>query len=172
MADWALPQKLTKDHGLVVGACGFGELTWEKLRQFNVVVLFDMSRLYEGTRDVNAVEISPEGFRRVSDLLYRFVQEGGGLYVYGVSYTHMGQGWANDSLNKFLQPLGPGAVRGSPRRTRGAAPARGPAGVVALAGSIAPTRRPAACGTTGMPSDRSRTGPGRGRWRSAATGQR
>ena len=84
VADWALPQKLAKDHGLVVGACGFGELTWDKLRQFNVVVLYDMSRLYEGTRDVNAVEISPEGFRRVSDLLYRFIQEGGGLYVYGV----------------------------------------------------------------------------------------
>jgi hypothetical protein len=106
IADWALPQELGKDHGMAVGACGFHELTWEKLRQFNAVVVFDMSRLYEGTRDVNAVEISPEGFQRVSDLLYRYVREGGGLYVYGVSFTHMGQGWANDSLNKFLRPFG------------------------------------------------------------------
>jgi hypothetical protein len=42
----------------------------------------------------------------LSDLLCRYVQEGGGLYVYGVSYTRMGQGWANDSLNKFLQWFG------------------------------------------------------------------
>ncbi len=106
LADWALPQKLTMDYGFTVGACGFNEITWEKLSQFNAVILFDMSRLYEGTRDVNAVEISPEGFKRVSDLLQRFVTEGGGLYVYGVSFTHMGQGWANDSLNKFLKPFG------------------------------------------------------------------
>ncbi len=106
LADWALPQKLSKDYGFVVGACGFGEVTWELLSKFNAVVLFDMSRRYEGTRTVNAVEISPEGFQRISDLLYRFVQEGGGLYVYGVSFTHMGQGWAADSLNRFLRPLG------------------------------------------------------------------
>ncbi|MCU0873722.1 MAG: hypothetical protein MUE50_15400, partial [Pirellulaceae bacterium] len=138
VADWALPQKLTKDHGFVVGACGFGELTWESLRQFNVVVLFDMSRLYEGTRDVNAVEISPEGVRRVSDLLYRFVQEGGGLYVYGVSYTHMGQGWANDSLNKFLQPFGAQVLfevlRDEPAEQR---QPEGQRVLYALAGSIA-----------------------------------
>jgi hypothetical protein len=79
VADWALPQKLSKDYGFVVGACGFEEVTWKKLSQFHVVILFDMSRLYEGTRDVNAVEISPEGFRRVSDLLCRYVREGGGL---------------------------------------------------------------------------------------------
>lgn len=106
LADWALPQKLAKEYGFVVGACGFEEVTWDLLSKFNAVILFDMSRRYEGTRDVNAVEISPEGFQRISDLLTRFVQEGGGLYVYGVSFTHMGQGWAGESLNRFLQPLG------------------------------------------------------------------
>ena len=48
---------------------GSEDLTWKKLSQFNAVVLFGMSRLFEGTRDVNAIEISPEGFRRISDLL-------------------------------------------------------------------------------------------------------
>jgi hypothetical protein len=139
VADWALPQKLSKDHGFVVGACGFEDLTWKKLRQFNAVVLFDMSRRYEGTRDVNAVEISPEGFRKVSDLLYRYVEEGGGLYVYGVSYTHMGQGWANDSLNKFLEQFGAQVLfevlRDEPREHR---QPDGQRVLYALAGSIAP----------------------------------
>jgi hypothetical protein len=145
VADWALPQKLSKDRGFAVGACGFEEITWNKLRQFNVVVLFDMSRRYEGTRDVNAVEISPEGFQRVSDLLYRYVREGGGLYVYGVSYTHMGQGWANDSLNRFLQRFGAQVLfevlRDEPREQR---QPEGQRVLYALAESIA--SHPAASG--------------------------
>ena len=106
LADWALPRKLAKDYGLVVGACGFEDVTGDLLAKFNAVVLFDMSRINEQTRDVNAVEISPEGFKRISDLLYKYVQAGGGLYVYGVSFTHMGQAYACDTLDKFLQPLG------------------------------------------------------------------
>ncbi|HEY3396822.1 MAG TPA: hypothetical protein VGM19_04100 [Armatimonadota bacterium] len=107
---WAVPTKLHQDYGFSIGVCGFQALTWDVLKQYNAVIVFDMSRLLESTRDVNAVEISPEGFQRISDLLYRFAQEGGGLYLYGVSFTHMGQGWAGWTLNKFLQPLGAQAL--------------------------------------------------------------
>jgi hypothetical protein len=95
--------RLANDHGIQLGVCEFGEVTWEKLVQYNVVILFDMSRLNPDTRSDNAVEISPAGFQRVGDLLERFVQSGSGLYLYGVSFTHMGQGWANQTLNRLLQ---------------------------------------------------------------------
>ncbi|MHB9022577.1 MAG: hypothetical protein ACYC7E_00150 [Armatimonadota bacterium] len=103
---WPLAKKLRAEFGINVGICDFGALKWETLTRFNAVILFDMSRLNPDTRDEDAVEISPAGFQRVSELLTRFVQEGGGLYIYGVSFTHMGQGWAGESLNKFLQPFG------------------------------------------------------------------
>ncbi len=104
-ADWPVCTKITEDTGINVGALGFGELTWEKLSKFNAVIIFDMSRLNPDTRDVNHVQISTEGFKRVSELLTRFVNEGGGLYVYGVSFTHMGQDWSSNTLNKFLEPF-------------------------------------------------------------------
>jgi len=103
--EWPIAQKLSREHGLVFGARNFGDLTWEKLSMFNAVVLFDLSRLNPDTREINHVEISPAGFQRVSDLLVRFAEAGGGLYICGVSFVHMGQGWAAESLNRFLKRL-------------------------------------------------------------------
>ncbi|HEY3416936.1 MAG TPA: hypothetical protein VGM23_08650, partial [Armatimonadota bacterium] len=105
-SSWPIAKKLAKDYGFNFGVCDFGAVDWEMLSQFNAVLLFDMSRLNPDTREVNAVEINPAAFQRVSELLTRFVREGGGLYIYGVSFTHMGQGWANETLNQFLLPLG------------------------------------------------------------------
>ena len=83
--------------------------------------------------------------------------------MYGVSYTHMGQVWATDTLNKFLQRFGAEVLfevlRDEPMEQR---QPEGRQVLYALAGSIARTRRPAACGTTGMPSGRS-LGRGLGR---------
>ena len=104
-ANWPVCAKIAGDTGINFGARGFGDLTWEKLSKFNAVILFDMSRLNPDTREVNQVEMSPEGFKRVSELLARFVNEGGGLYVYGVSFTHMGQEWSSNTLNQFLEPF-------------------------------------------------------------------
>ncbi len=101
--DWGAVRELEAQSDLVFGACGFGELTWERLQEFNVVILFDMSRYEPETKGANDVTISPDGFERVAGLLERFVREGGGLYVYGVSFTHMGQGWATETLNRFLR---------------------------------------------------------------------
>lgn len=100
---WPILKKLAEDEGFVFGAIDFGRLTWDTLRQFNAVIVFDMSRLNPDGKQDNSVEISPPGFQRVSDLLDRFVQEGGGLYIYGVSFTHMGQGWALETLDQFLK---------------------------------------------------------------------
>ena len=94
---------LALNHNLQLGRAEFNQLTWETLKPFNAVIVFDMSRVNPETKSVDAVEISPAGLQRVGDLLERFVREGGGLYVYGVSYTHMGQGWAADTLNQFLK---------------------------------------------------------------------
>lgn len=77
IANGALPRKLAAEHNLQVSGCGFGELTWDVLRQFNVVLVFDMSRFDPETKRVVPIDIRPEGLRRVSDLLYRFVEAGG-----------------------------------------------------------------------------------------------
>ncbi|MHB9133371.1 MAG: hypothetical protein ACYDBB_20075 [Armatimonadota bacterium] len=103
--EWPAAKKLAADLGADIALLNYSQLTWEKLATFNAVILFDMSRLNADTRNDTAVEISTAGFKRVSDLLLRFVNEGGGLYIYGVSFTHMGDSWSNQTLNQFLKPL-------------------------------------------------------------------
>jgi hypothetical protein len=102
---WALPKKLAAEYGFQFDICDFSEVTWARLTQVNAVILFDMSRLNPESKIVNAVEINAEGFQRVSDLLRRFVQAGGGLFCYGTSYTHMGDAWSTRTMNTFLEPL-------------------------------------------------------------------
>ena len=118
----ALPEKLRRDHGIHLGGVGFGELTWDVLKQYHVVILFDLSRLRPDTTRADAIEIGPQPFERVTDLLRRFIDEGGGVYMYGVSFNHMGQGWPLDTLNRFLEPYGGRvlfeALRDEPRERR------------------------------------------------------
>ncbi len=101
--DWPVCAKITEDTGINFGLLNLGDMTWEKLSKFNAVILFDMSRLNTDTRKVSHVEISPEGFKRISELLTRFVNEGGGLYVYGVSFIHMGDELSSRTQNQFLE---------------------------------------------------------------------
>jgi hypothetical protein len=99
-----LPAKLRRDYGFQIAATNFDTVDWTMLQKFNVVILFDMSRLNADVRTDNHVDISTAGFERLSQLLMRFVRQGGGLYVYGTSFTNMGGYWGHDTLDKFLAP--------------------------------------------------------------------
>ncbi len=104
--EWALPKKLAAEQGLQFDGCDFGQLTWERLTKVNAVILFGMSRLDPNAKTDNAVQISPAGFARVQELLRRYVEAGGGLYCYGVSFVHMGDELSSRTTNQFLEPFG------------------------------------------------------------------
>lgn len=90
------------EEGINVGVCGFGQVTPVRLARYNAVMIFDMS-VQTDTEEVSHIQISPEGFKKVSEALDAFVKKGGGLYVFGVSFTHSGNSKSAQTLNEFLQ---------------------------------------------------------------------
>ncbi|MHB9022786.1 MAG: Ig-like domain-containing protein [Armatimonadota bacterium] len=101
LTHWKLPKLLSDTYGFDVGSCTFADVTWSKLSQFNAVVVCDLSQLDPNapTGQIDAVTISSSKFTALCDLLIQYVEEGGGLYIYGVSFTHMGGKWSTDTLN-------------------------------------------------------------------------
>jgi hypothetical protein len=94
-------QRIFDEHGIVIGAERFStKMTWEYLKQFNVVVM----------EDFPIVEKHPtvkDEIRRVEQLLARFVAEGGGLVLTGMAeYGQWSMERDMEELNRFLKPYG------------------------------------------------------------------
>ncbi len=102
-SDWGPVRRLQRELGMQVAAASHKELTWELIRQFNVVLLFDMGRVDEDAVATIGQRFTTEDHAAIGDLLERFVKAGGGVYVYSVSFEHMGNGTAAESLNRFLR---------------------------------------------------------------------
>lgn len=98
-----VPDRLARDFGIQVGAVDFDGVNLDTLRKYNAVVFFCLSRLNPDAKSMNHVEIGPEGFDKINEALQQFLSEGGGIYFYGVSFVHMGDGWSNETLNKLLK---------------------------------------------------------------------
>ena len=107
MAYTCLPALLRKEHGLSLTGAGREKLVdWEKLKQFNAVMLFDFGRLDPDAGDALTWDkIGPKGFDRMSETLLRYVREGGGLYLYSSSFTHCGDKQSSETMNRFLKQL-------------------------------------------------------------------
>lgn len=102
-AAYPVARLMHESYGFHFADVSFKQLNWETLTNFNAVMLFDLSRLNPEAINRADSSISPDEFQRIGDLLERYVHAGGGLYIYGVSFTHMGMGWAADTLNRFLE---------------------------------------------------------------------
>lgn len=94
-------QRVFDEHGIVFGAERFStKMTWEFLKQFNVIVM----------EDFPIVEKHPtvvEEIRAAEQLLARFVAEGGGLMLTGMAeYAQWAMERDMEELNRFLKPFG------------------------------------------------------------------
>ncbi len=92
-------QKRMAERGIVFGAERFStQMTWDYLKQFNVIMTLDFPIIerHETIRDA---------IRATEKLLARFVEEGGGLLVTGVTEHGMWGLERNiEELNRFLEP--------------------------------------------------------------------
>lgn len=100
LPDVKLQEKLAAE-GIVWGAESFStQMTWDFLKQFNVVVMLDFP-IIESHQDLLP------GIRQTEALLKRFVAEGGGLMLTGNTEYGM---WALerdfDEMNRFLDGTG------------------------------------------------------------------
>lgn len=99
-----LPTLLREKYGLVVTGVPLDKLVeGDPLAKFNAVILFEVGRLDPDTKKIEWDKISPDGLAKVSDTLYRYVENGGGLYLYSSAFTHCGDSWSSDTFNKFLK---------------------------------------------------------------------
>ncbi len=100
-------QRLKADVGAELGAASFAALADPAtLKLYNVVVLFEFSRVNDDAKSVNHCEAPSASLDKIADTLLDFVRKGGGLYIYGCAFTHMGDVLSTSTLNdKLLRKL-------------------------------------------------------------------
>ena len=94
-------QRIFDEHNIVFGAERFStKMTWEFLKQFNVIVMEDFPIIEKHPTVVDAI-------REKEQLLARFVAEGGGLLLTGMAeYAQWAMERDMEELNRFLKPYG------------------------------------------------------------------
>jgi hypothetical protein len=109
IAFWALPQKLAAVYGINVGGMLLQDLTSAAaLQPFNAVIVCDLSRKNSdpAVTAQNEYTIAAAKLQALVQILVAYVEQGGGLYVYGHSYSGAGGLAYADTLNELLSQLG------------------------------------------------------------------
>ncbi|MHB9025289.1 MAG: Ig-like domain-containing protein [Armatimonadota bacterium] len=114
---WALPKLLGDSFDIDVGGCSMASLASTDasvdgsaanllLEQFNAVIVCDLSRIVVGYGGAaTEMQISQTDFNRLVSNLLWYVNQGGGLYIYGDSFTSASNWYTTDALNQFLSNL-------------------------------------------------------------------
>ncbi len=95
---YSIEPKYRKDlklFGYQVDSCSYGDITWKKLKNYNVLVLTWHPKK-ENQEYIDKV------YQPAFPLLMRFLEEGGGIFIMGGSYAH-----SETSINRFLEPCPP-----------------------------------------------------------------
>ncbi|MHB9022732.1 MAG: hypothetical protein ACYC7E_00945 [Armatimonadota bacterium] len=106
MAYSGLPALLREKYGLTVtGAARASLVDGKTLKQFNAVILFDAGVYNADSPGITWNTVDPTGFQKIMEVLQQYVRDGGGLYIYGSSFTHGGGAESSESINRFLKPF-------------------------------------------------------------------
>ena len=80
--------------GFQIDICGYGDITWDRIKTFNVLVMM----WHPGEQEATIIR---RVYKPAFPAILRFVEEGGGVFVIGGSRERSWQ-----TVNQFIQPLG------------------------------------------------------------------